>query len=552
MDEVLTKVEAARWRLGLELWLRRALGALAVGLVVAAVAIALPKVVPIDGLPAWWTAAWAGAGVALPLVVASVWTGLRRPGRVEAAIEIDQRFALRERLASSLLLDDQNRDTPAGAALLGDAERAARKIDVGERFGVTLGRRAWLPIAPAIAALALASLVGNRVAQSTPTATPTAKTEADEATKALERARKVLAKRREEADKRNIDDATELLKQVERGTKEVQKLAKLDRAEATVKLNDLAKKLADRRDQLGGADALRKQMNESKDFGRGPAEKAADAMKRGDWKQGAAELAKLQQKVASGDATPDDKKRLAGQLQKMRDKLAEAADKHVAAQRDLKQQLADAQRKGDLAQAAKVQQKLDNLAQQAPAMNQLGQMAEKMAAAQKALEKGDAKQAAQEMAKLGENLDDLAAQAAEMEMLDEAMTNLEACKNGMCENPGEGDAALAQNGGKPGDQGGRPSSNWGYGRGPRDGRDPGDQKDPRYRDSSVKQKVEKGASTFAGLVDGPSIKGDVSEGIKTELNAENVAPADPLTSERLPRSRREHAEEYFRKLRDEL
>ena len=73
-----------------------------------------------------------------------------------------------------------------------------------------------------------------------------------------------------------------------------------------------------------------------------------------------------------------------------------------------------------------------------------------------------------------------------------------------------------------------------------------------FRDTNVKQNVTQGASTFGGLVRGPSIKGEVAEQIKEELNPTHAAPADPLTSERLPKSRREHAEEYFRNLRDVL
>jgi chemotaxis protein histidine kinase CheA len=377
-------------------------------------------------------------------------------------------------------------------------------------------------------------------------------TEEAKAKEAVERARKDLAKRRAAAEERDLADASELLKQIERGAKEVENLAKLDRAEATAKLNDLAKRLADRRDQLGGAEALRKRMNEAKDFGRGPAEKAADALRRGDWKQATEELTKLQKKLEGGAASPDEQKRLGAQLDKMRDKLAQAAGENAAAQQELQKQLAEAQRKGDLAQGAKLQEKLDALAQQAPAMAQLEKAAQQMADAQKALEQGDAKQAAKELAKLAENIDELAAQAAEMEMLDAAMSDLQACKDGMCDKPGAGGDPGNQDGGVSNDGAGGPSSNWGYGRGPRDGRDPVDSKDPRYRDSQVKQEVKQGSSTFGGLVDGPSIKGQVSEGIKAELTSENVAPADPLTSERLPRSRREHAEEYFRKLREEL
>ena len=59
-----------------------------------------------------------------------------------------------------------------------------------------------------------------------------------------------------------------------------------------------------------------------------------------------------------------------------------------------------------------------------------------------------------------------------------------------------------------------------------------------------------GAATFGGLVEGPNIKGDVGQSIKEEMANLSAEPADPLTSERLPNSRREHAEQYFERLRE--
>ena len=52
------------------------------------------------------------------------------------------------------------------------------------------------------------------------------------------------------------------------------------------------------------------------------------------------------------------------------------------------------------------------------------------------------------------------------------------------------------------------------------------------------------------MVEGPNVTGDVAQQIKEEMATLEAEPADPLTSERLPNSRREHAEEYFRILRE--
>ena len=74
---------------------------------------------------------------------------------------------------------------------------------------------------------------------------------------------------------------SELLLQVD---KDVEKLAvkkDVDRKQAMVKMNDLAKQLAERREKLGGDNELKKQLAGMKDFSKGPAEKMVEAMKEG-------------------------------------------------------------------------------------------------------------------------------------------------------------------------------------------------------------------------------------------------------------------------------
>ena len=51
-------------------------------------------------------------------------------------------------------------------ALVNDAIRAIRRLDVDEKFKIKLERRAWLPLVPALLAVVLAVFVDNREAQS--------------------------------------------------------------------------------------------------------------------------------------------------------------------------------------------------------------------------------------------------------------------------------------------------------------------------------------------------------------------------------------------------
>lgn len=549
MTAIEKTVATARWRMIVRQWAGRLARCLTIAFGLAFFAILMPKLFPISDLPAWWAGAWlVGAGIA-GLLVATIWTAVRSKSELDAAVEIDKRFELRERIASSLSLDEADLATEAGHALAGDAQRAIERIEVSEKFALNLDRRAWQPLVPAALALLLAVLVGNREAEAIAEKPPTEQVTVKQKQDAAEKARKKLAKKREQAEKDGLADASALLKKVEEGTGELAKKQPKDVTKAAVKLNDLTKQLAERKQKLGGSEQLRNQLNRMKDLGRGPAEKAADAMKKGDWKRAMEEVAKLREQIASGKVSKEQQKQLAAQLGKMQQRLGEAAKQQQAQQKELERQLAEAQRKGDTKQASKLSQKLDQMAQKAPQMQKLQQMAQQMKQAQQALEKGDAQQAQQAMQQMAQQMGQMQKEAQEMKMLDAAMTDIQMAKQGMGM---QADQPMAQQGMPGRGEGDKAMPGEGMGKGQGSGDRPDEENDVAFRDTKVKQNVGRGASTFGGLVKGPSIKGDVAESIKTQLSAETVQPADPLTRERLPRSAREHAKEYFQALNEKL
>lgn len=547
METIQQRIDAARGRLILRQWAGRLAGCLLISFTLAAVAILAPKVLVLPTLPPWWTVAWLSGAGAVGLLAATIWTYLAPKSRLDAAVEIDQRYELRERIASAMQLQEEDLQTEAGSALARDAERAIGRVEVSERFTFGLDRKAWWPVAPIAIAVLSATLLTNRTAEAIAEKADTEQVTVKRTQEAVEKARRELKKKREQAEKDGLKDASALLKKVEEGTAELAKKQPKDATKTAVKLNDLTKQLEERKRKLGGGAELRNQLNRMKDLGRGPAEKAADAMKQGDWKKAMKEIEQLRQQIASGKLSKEQQEQLAKQLSKMQQKLGEAAAKQAAQKKELQRQLAEAQRKGDLKQAGKLQQKMDQLAQKAPQMQKLQQMAQQMKQAQQAMQQGDAKQAADAMDKLAQQMEQMDKAAGEMKMLDAAMTDIQDAKQ-----------AMGMQGGKPAgqmpgmgkNQDGPPGEGMGEGKGKGDRPD---EKNPvAFRDSKVKQNVGRGASTFGGLVKGPSIKGEVVESIKTQMTAETAKPADPLTSERLPRSRREHAEEYFKSLREKL
>jgi hypothetical protein len=549
MDQIRKQVSRARRRLWVELLLNRLIRCWFVTLLAAVVAIAVPKIVAIENLPAAWSAWWLGGAMGLGLAVALVWTWVRGRSELEAAMEIDRRFELKERIASSLSLPPEAAETPAGQALLNDALRAINRLEIDERFRIHVGRMAWLPLGPALLAVLFITLWGNKEAQSS--ANPTGQTLSKEALEnSTQASRKKIDEIRKEAAKKGLKDAEDLLLQVD---KKVEHLAKseTDKKQALVKLNDLAKELNEKRDKLGGDNELKKQLAGMKDFSKGPADKMVDAMKNGNWDKARQEMQKLSEQIKSGKLNEAGKKELQKQIEQLKQKLEQASAERKQAIDELKKQVAEQKKQGNLAEAGKLQQKLDQLQKQQKKDKQLGQMAKQLAEAQQAMQQGDKQAAAKAMDQMAQQLQDMQKDMKEGEMLEMAMDQLEMAKNQMdCpECNGKGCDKCQGNGDTMSDKMGKGGDGLGYAKGGF-GKRPEEKNDVNFRDSQVKQNPGKGAAVIAGEADGPNMRGNVAQSVQQEMAAKGAEPADPLVIEQLPKTQRENAEDYFNHLRD--
>jgi len=551
MNELREQIQCAQRRLNLEQFLTRCVWCLSVALASALVAIAIPRVVAIAGLPANWDSIWFLGSLVAGIVAAAVWSVASHRSALDAAIEVDRRFGLRERIASSISLSDEEQRSEAGQALVKDAIRAAGRIDVGDKFRLQLDRRAWWPLVPA--ALAFLVILFFNPSTATSSLDPNSPAVvAKQINTAAESARKKLAEQRKEAERRGMKEAEGLFKRIEAQTKDLSEKKDLDRTKAAVKLNDLARQLAERRKQLGGKEGLQKQLQNMKSFDHGPAEKIADAMKQGDFQQAAEALEKLAQQLRNGKLDPQQKAELAKQLQQLQDKLAEAAQAHQQAMENLQKQIEQQKAAGDMAKAGELQQKLDQMAGQSEQMQQLQQLSECLGDMQQGMKQGDGKQAAEAMQQMAQQLNQMQQEANEMEMLDSAMDQLQMAKDAMacqsCQGAGckECEGGLAMSGmSKPS---GKPGGGIGTQRG--NHRPSNDNPETNSRKSQVRGKPGPGPGVYAGTIAGPNIKGNVEAAIQAEMASFQGSETDPLTTEQLPRNRREHAEEYFNSLRE--
>lgn len=554
MDQLQKQVARARRRLILEQFAGRMVWCLLAALIVAVIAVAVPRVIAIENLTEQWDKAWLIGSLVSAFVVAIAWTIASKRSPLDAAIEIDRRFDLRERIASSLSLSPDQESSEAGRAVVNDALRVVNRINVDEKFKLQPTRRALWPLVPAAIAAALV-FVPFRNAESSIDPAVTAKTSQQVKT-ALESARKKLEEQRAKMEKeKGLEKANDLFKQIEQGTKELTAKQKMDPSKAAVKLNELAKQLEERRQQIGGKEGLKEQFQKMKNLGAGPADKAADAIKQGDFKKALDEVEKLAKQLQEGKMDAATKEQLAKQLEQMKQKLEAAAQAHQQAMEDLKKQIEQQKKQGNLAKAGDLQQKLDQMQKQQQQAQKMQQLAQQMGQCQQALQQGDGQKAADAMNQMAKQLDQMQQEANEMEMLDAAMEQLEMAKDAMgckfcngegCEHCMGGAMANNNMNGMGKNPNGMPGR--GMGQGPGIGERPEERNATNTRDSQVRTNPRKGAATFGGLVEGPNIRGEVGQQIKEEMANLAAEPADPLTSERLPPSRREHAKEYFQRL----
>ena len=565
MDALRKQVAIAYRRLLMQRFLGVLAWSLFGTLLLAAIAVAVRKLIPFEVDSLAWSAGWIGGAIAAGFVIAAVWTYLTRQSQLDAAIEIDRRFGLKERISSTLALDESELESPAGKALASDALRRVERIDVESKFGIQWNRRTLLPLVPAALAFGLlfvADPTRDDIAQGNPDADVTKLIK--ESTEPL---RKRLEERRKEAAEKGLKDAADLFKQLEEGARELTKKDNIDKKQALSKLNDLQKQLEERREKLGG-ERMKQQLDNLKNLKSGPADKVADALKEGDFQKAVDEIEKLKDDLAKGNLDAKKQEDLKQQLADMQKKLQDAVDaqknleqnmekqianlqKQIPTPEQLKKQIEELNNQGRKAEAEKLkqqaqkmadnldklQQQLSKMQQQGPQMKQLQDMANKLGQCAACMGNGDKAGAAQALDGLQQDIAAMQMKADEMAMLDLALDQIAECK-GDCNGEGMG------NGGE-GKGKGKGKGDWAKGSGQGEGKRDKAQDDVGFRDSHVSQNIGKGKAVITGEADGPNIKGVVQQTIQEQIEASRHEASDAITRQRLPRSQRDHAKEYF-------
>jgi len=300
-----------------------------------------------------------------------------RPSPIRAALEVDARYQLKERVVTGFLLSPEEADTPAGRALLADVNQRVQPLRLGDQFPVRLPATTWLvPVAGLVVALLLLVYRPQPAVAVPPTDDrPLA---VDDRLKAqIEEKKKELLKKKD--PEKGRDKASPELQKIREQAAEIARRDVETREQARDALQQIGEaeeQIQKRQDELNRKEeAFQKQMEaiaekeekanperlKKKSPKENPAADLDKAVKQGDFDQARDEADRLFRKVDPDEARQRDQReadlaRQEGELQRELDrpdltpeekeKLKEALDKLKQEKQDLAdQKMTDEQRK---------------------------------------------------------------------------------------------------------------------------------------------------------------------------------------------------------------
>jgi len=560
--------------------------------------------------PERWTWGWSIGSLLAALLVATWIAWIRKPSRIQAAVEIDQRYHLRERCSSALAIGDSERQSPAGQALVQDAEKQVDRIDLRDHFPVRpAGQWAWilLPLAACIALL----WVPDAQPSAIQVLANTAAKQATNVKNATEPILKSVQKKLQEAEDKGDLEAIDEYKRVEEQLKKLQNKPDLGAKEAIADLNEIKKEMAQKKESLGDSKQMKEAFSNLKDLDQGPAENLANALQEGEFEEAKNEMEKLAQALQSGKLEPQQTEQLQKQFEQMKDSLEKARQKREGLIQEAKNELNTAQSKGDVEKTASLRKKLEKL-QEGERMNRaMEKLQDQLDKAQKAMKSGDkdaSQEAIEDMQKQLEELSEDQQAAKELEKMIEEIEDAkqsskceecdgQGCKE--CQNPGgkEGNKSSKSPGkssgksSKQGQQSGKQAGQKGdqqeggqgesanqegdgqgatgktqakgkgkgeeqdeqSGQGQGEGRGTGDRDEKqagfKEYDAQVRDKMRKGEMLPGQKVGGKNRKGLTREEVREAVKSAKPDAPDAIENIELSKAQRDQLREYFDSLR---
>jgi hypothetical protein len=548
----------------------------------------------------------------LGTLVGIVRTMLMRPSPVRAALEVDARFGLKERVVTGATLSAEDAASPAGQALLADANSRLQPLRMSDQFPVKLPATTWFVPVGLLVVVLLLLLYRPQPAQVA--ASEDKPLSLDERQKAmLDESKKDLMRKKEQEKprdkisqqlekirdqgdqiaRRNVDtreQARDALKEIGDAEEQIQKRQKelAQKQEAFQKQMEQVQKAAEKQDP----ERLKKKSQKDN-----PARDLDKAVKQGDFGQGRDEAdrlfrqldpdearqraqreADIQKELDRADLPEEQKQKLQRELQdlaaqklteeerqQLKDALKDLAkdlkaaadadekrDKELAKQqKELENKLAQAKNEEEKQQ---IQKQLDDVKQQRDqGLGEQGRqeardLAKKLEEAKNALDKGDDAEAARKLQEAANQMAKMDA-GEERDELGKQKGKLDQARKALCL------ALEGKQGNQPGNQQGNQP---GQGKnapggpgGPATGARPdGKPHETTQKEERSRSQLGKGKQSILDFVPGEGLKEPFNPGAHGDVirQAAQEAP-EALDRQQLPRGASDMVRGYFDKFR---
>ena len=495
--------------------------------------------------PAWlrWVIAGGLAGTATVLAV--VLAIVRRPSSLDAALSLDARFGLRERITTSLGLTAAEKESSAGVALLADAEHHVAKLEVRRGYPFAFSWTAALVPACGVL-LALAALLYHPDTGQATSPDPLDQPLANAAQ--VEQQMKKLEKKPRE-QKKGEKPTTEALQQFEEEMDKLTVRPRDNRKQAQDLVKD-ATALEERMMQHQGGlmerkEALKEQLQQMDRFEKtekreGPAEDLRKAMKEGDLDKAREEIEKLAKKLEEDKLTEKEKEQLQQQIEDVKEKIQRLAEQDKEEQR-----LEELARK-DGADADEIKRQLDQLRKNKDkledSLKDLKEIADQLQQCQQCLKQGKGGKAAQSLRQAGKKLDNLAGDG-EMEELEDQLNRLKSARKALCKGceGGKCDNAMDTDQETPGSDNPVQAA----------GRRPESKEGPTNKiDARTRAEMTKGEMRIEGFEKGFNLKRPKkSSEIAGEIRQASQEAPEAIDRMRIPKAMSDISKGYFENLR---
>jgi septal ring factor EnvC (AmiA/AmiB activator) len=528
------------------------------GLVLAAAWMLLEPVAAHAAEP-WRRWAILGGLIAVGTVWAVARTLRQAPRPADAALAIDREFGLSERVVTAVSLSPVESASPAGQALLADAQARIAGIHIAERFPIRLPwSAAGVPLAAgAVALIALFYHPEPPVAQggsAGPAVPAEAKSEINKKLDELVKKSKAPEKPGERMKSEDLMRLEAKLEEIAKQPRDTTKQLR-DRIKDLTPLEEEMKKLE--RQRAEKAQALQQALQQKdrmmpNDVPQdGPARDLQKALAEGDLDKAKSEVEQLAKKLAENKLSDQEKKDLAKQLDNLAQKMEQ-----LAQQKSKEDQLRKLHEDGKL-DAEALQRELEQLRQENEKLQDLQKLAQKLGECRNGLKSGDAGKAARSLGQAARQLEEMELDTQELENIRDQLQRLQDAKDAMCK-ACESESECNGLGRCDGDgqcQGrGRSSNNgrndFANSAGQASGRRP-DGQQGKVNTFDAKQAAQfnpKGQKTFDGYAPGQAFKKKPGAELVGEIQQAAQEAPDAIEVQRIPRAAREMAKGYFRNL----